>query len=306
MSTINFHSLKELPVPEELRNKVIAIPESLDESKKRSIHLNRFIRFAAAAVSLAIIAAVSAVIILNTGNKNTIAVRQLTKDSTVASSECSTETASVIPTEKFSVYQPLLTENRSSDTISPTEIRSTDPTDAYFADPSQHGADTHVQPSSFPVDATESSGIFPTNKPTTEPADAPTEAPTEKKDHIDLPTESSASSPGVIEPGYTPERPERIEAVIPNNSLPSDRKVYCRIESLDGQVFGEYGLFEKERLMTCSRSNNEYSVYYYRFADYFDVSVVLENESENISDLLNCFIYDSNGNILTTKYIYWS
>ncbi len=66
MKNINFHSLKNTPVPEELKKSVIAVPER--SGTKRKVYPGRMIRFAVAAAFLAVITAVSVPLFMNIGN----------------------------------------------------------------------------------------------------------------------------------------------------------------------------------------------------------------------------------------------
>lgn len=289
MNNINFHSLKKIPVPEELRNKVIAIPEN--KGKKSIIHLDRIIRIAAACLSVVIIVAVSVVLFRNTGNNNPIAVQPFPNDGTEAPSE----DGDIAPN---STTLPLSTEELSSYTTSPAETHSTDPTEADFVDLSQHGTDAPPQPSTAPTSST----IAPVSKPTSKPAepstDAPTEAPTEKQSpwRPHPPTEAAWFPPG-DDPGR---EPTGVSTQLLRSLRPADGKVYCRIETIDGEAFGDYGMFDEERLMTNLGSNGEYYIYYYRFADHYSVPFKSE------TDTFDCIVYDSNGNALATTQIHWS
>ncbi len=66
MKNINFHSLKNTPVPEELKKSVIAVPER--SGTKRKVYPGRMIRFAVAAAFLAVITAVSVPLFMNIAN----------------------------------------------------------------------------------------------------------------------------------------------------------------------------------------------------------------------------------------------
>ena len=265
MNNINFHSLKTIPVPEELRKKVIAIPENNDKGEKRVFYLDRFIRFAAAAASLVIITTVCIVLFRNMGNTDPLAVQPSPKGSTEASTYYS-EATQITPSEYSSTTKPSSTEAPSSDMTSPTERNNSDPTDTYLVEPSRHGTDAPLQPSAASTSGTESGMIAPTNKPTSVPADPTTALPTE------VPTEKQAPwghNPPTEIPWVSPtvgpwKAPTGVSTQLMRSLYPADGKVYCRIETLDGEVFGNSGLFDKERLMTNLGTSGEYYIYYYR------------------------------------------
>lgn len=308
MNEINFHSIKNIDVPEELKEKVLTIPDR--PSKKSIVYFNRRMRFAVAAACMVIVSVLSAVLFIKLSGNAPVPIQPSPAGGAVSPSDYSSDPSLVPPTEYSGTLSPTATDHPSAD---PTEsvISSTDSP----ADRSRGGASQQktVRPSESPShsQATESGKsdhpadptpypADPTSKPDSVPAtDTPTQAPWQPPSPPTevpmLPSEPTWDSP-TEEPWKAP---TAVSVSIPRNNRPADRKIYCRIESLDGEVFGNFGLFDNKRLMTELGSSGGNYAYYYRFANYYNVPFRSE------SDTFNCIIYDGNGNVLNTNPIHW-
>ena len=293
MNSINFHSVKNIKVPEKLREKVLAIP---DEPEHKPVgYRTRAVRIAAAAASIVLITAVSAALFLNIGGKSPIVVQPSPTDGATAATQPITEQP-VSPSKS-----PIL--STSDPEISPT-VPVTDGTIA----PARQSTVNNNQSTVSPL--TENTTTAPDTAPTTAPiapvTDPPTETPTEKQGSWNpqpptaLPWVPDDPTEVWLDPTegiWTP--PTRVSTTILHNQIPKDRRVYCRIESTAGEVFGGYELFADERLMTEIGSDRDCDIYVYEFAVYYNVPFRSE------TDVFNCIIYDSNGNVLTTNSVHW-
>ena len=283
MNNINFHSLKNISVPDGLQEKVLAIPERSDERAPAPIA--RTFRLAAAAAGFVIIAAVSMVFFLHTGDQPPVVVQS----SPTAYTESPTEDSNGYPDK----VRPTTAETVSATAASPNKPK----TDGIAA-PLQKGTDQPNRPSIVPTEhsMTESGDTLPASQPATVADDPPTERPAETRAPWNpQPPTALPWSPPTEEPWRAP---VAVSVTIPRAIHPSDGKVYCRIETPDGTLLGGFGLFDDERLMTNLGSSGGY-IYYYRFAKYYDVPF------RSPSDTYNCVVYDSAGNVLSTK-VNWS
>lgn len=219
MKNINFHSLKNTPVPEELKQSVIAVPER--SGTKRKVYPGRMIRFAVAAAFLAVITAVSVPLFMNIGNAPIPVMPAATEGAQAPSGH--TEKPSQSPaTEPADPTRPPSAEKATAKpTVVPTQpgtqnaVSSPEPSDIYD-EPTQ------------PVIEPEISTLAPTQPP------APTQAPTQPPEVA--PTEDSGKkSPDLAPVGYDGIIIEKV----PKDDIPDDSLICCRIYSEDGEILGD-------------------------------------------------------------------
>ena len=219
MKNINFHSLKNTPVPEELKKSVIAVPER--SGTKRKVYPDRMIRFAVAAAFLAVITAVSVPLFMNIGNAP-IPVMPAATEGAQASSGHTEKPSQPPATEPADPTRPPSTEKATAKpTAVPTQpgrqnaVFSPEPSDIYD-EPTQ------------PVIEPEISTLAPTQPPT------PTQVPTQPPEVA--PTEElEKKSPDLAPVGYDGIIIEKV----PKDDIPDDSLICCRIYSEDGEILGD-------------------------------------------------------------------
>ena len=285
MNNINFHSVKNIKVPEKLREKVLAIP---DEPKHKPVgYRTRAVRIAAAAASIVLITAVSAALYLNMGGKSPVVVQPSPTDGATAATQTNTE-------------QPASPSKSPILSTSAPEISPTAPMIDGTIAPARQSTVNNNQSTVSPL--TENTTTAPDTAPTAAPIAPvtvpPTEESTEKQGSWN--PQPPTAMPWVPSTDETWKAPTRVSTQISRNEVPGDGKVYCRIEDPNGGVFGDYGLVDEERLMTNLGSSGAYYIYFYCFSDYYDVPFRSE------SDTFTCIIYDSDGDVLTTTRVHWS
>ena len=219
MKNINFHSLKNTPVPEELKKSVIAVPER--SGTKRKVYPGRMIRFAVAAAFLAVITAVSVPLFMNIGNAPIPVMPAATEGAQAPSGH--TEKPSQSPaTEPADPTRPPSAEKA---TAKPTAVPTQPGTQNAVSSPEP--SDIYDEPTQ-PVIEPEISTLAPTQPP------APTQAPTQPPKVA--PTEElEKKSPDLAPVGYDGIIIEKV----PKDDIPDDSLICCRIYSEDGEILGD-------------------------------------------------------------------
>ena len=219
MKNINFHSLKNTPVPEELKQSVIAVPER--SGTKRKVYPGRMIRFAVAAAFLAVITAVSVPLFMNIGNAPIPVMPAATEGAQAPSGH----------TEKPS--QPTATEP-ADPTRPPSAEKATAKPTAVPTQPGTQNAVSSPEPSDISYEPTQPVVVpeISTQAPTQPPA--PTQAPTQPPKVA--PTEElEKKSPDLAPVGYDGIIIEKV----PKDDIPDDSLICCRIYSEDGEILGD-------------------------------------------------------------------
>ena len=219
MKNINFHSLKNTPVPEELKKSVIAVPER--SGTKRKVYPGRMIRFAVAAAFLAVITAVSVPLFMNIGNAPIPVMPAATEGAQAPSGH----------TEKPS--QPTATEP-ADPTRPPSAEKATAKPTAVPTQPGTQNAVSSPEPSDISYEPTQPviEPEISTQAPTQPPA--PTQVPTQPPEVA--PTEElEKKSPDLAPVGYDGIIIEKV----PKDDIPDDSLICCRIYSEDGEILGD-------------------------------------------------------------------
>ncbi len=289
MNSINFHSLKNIDVPAELRQEVLAIPERPE--RKPVGYFSRALRFAAAAAVFVIITAVSVVLFLNTKGQPPVSVLPSpTDDRSIATEPVAGQLVPPISLSTDGVSE------------SPTAAKN-----SVSAEPSQRGAVCPDYPTVAPdgsparENVTRAPNAHPVIAPTSHPDAVPsaeTQAPQNPQPQTEEPQDPSQSWYEPTEGTWT--SPRGVSTTIRWNDHPKDGKVYCRIESPEGEVFGDYDLFADERLMINIGGAEGAYIFVYWFANHIEVPFKSE------TDVFKCIIYGSDGNVLTTAPIHWA
>ena len=297
MKNFNFNSLQNLPTPESWIENALNIPAK-EEQKPAVIPFWRKPRVIAAAASLILVSALSVALFLSMNNAP-VPVKPNSKQASteiVWSTDANGET---VATEIVIVPDTADQQNATQASASPSRLSpDRDPGDPTAPTSSAESGRRSPTESGKPSQATEKP--VPTD-PSAYPA-APTVPPTEleEPDPSEPAWEPPTAAPWI--PPTEPEEPptevvweitDHIDVYLYNDRIPQDGKIYCKFVSLNtGKVYGDFGDFDDERLMTCLHTGTTESYYYYDCRDHFKVPSFF-NADECIYS-----IYDSDGNIL--------
>lgn len=313
MKELQFRTLENLKVPDELMDRLLAIPES--EGEKPPVPLWRKPRFIAMAASVMLVTALSIALFLSMGSKPPVATKSDSKPDATQIVWSTDEYGATVATEVIVVPdaqnddQP--TEHKSGITRFFENIfGGSDPT----APPSGSDPSGRVSPTAKPG-GSDAGKSAPTAKtppseggasvtPTDLPHDDPTQAP------IDDPTEApwdNPSEPSWDDPTQAPtpptESPSEVTSTIvvwlPVSVIPEDGKVFCKVISLrTGKIYGDFGEYDDNRQMSCAYKDSKYWYYSYHCRQYFDVPKVFQ------SDEVVYYVYDSEGTVLYSNTTY--
>lgn len=316
MKEINFNTLRDLPVPEKWIKNALAIPET-KEQKAVVVPFWRKPRFIAMAASLVLVSALSLALFLSMGSKTHVAVKSGSKDAATEIIWSTDENGATVAAEIVVVPKD---DDRQNST-DPTEAKSgiarfferlfgtesnipttNDSTTARGRrnpttkpDPTESG-----KPAVKPTENREPDPVVPpiptelsyppaTEEPTESPYEEPTAEPWVPDDPSEPSWEDPTTSPWAME--------SSIYVFLTTDEVPQDGLVYCKfISRCSGKIYGDYGDFDDERLMTWVRKTDQYSYYYYDCRAHFQVPFTFE------ADDCIYYVYDSEGNILRTGY----
>lgn len=296
MNKYNCDSLKNLPVPDELIEKALAIPETAEKPAALPWYRQNRMIAAAASIMLVAVMGMTAFFLFGKINDDVIPVRKVitasetpSENSTVPMSENVDDTAATEstvaaterekPTDRPSVSEsPQVGDNR---TAPPYVIIQQPATQVYAEDqprentpePTQHDQRGTDQPAPFeratetpaPTErATEKSApvVQPTDPPVTAPTEPQTSAPTETPVNLQpweflLAPTGDSGDPSAP----TTSSPGKISAppIYAHGSpdgLTGSGKVYCALFDLDGTLMGGGELLSPERLTTVIWNKN--------------------------------------------------
>lgn len=320
MNKINFHSIKNIKVPDELKQKVISIPES---DVKPIKHPNHRIRSAAAAAIFIVISAICLTLLFNNGGKAPIELKPYITDGTTSPTENNgavpptpyTPTDSSSASEATDTVRQIIngifnqptqsTQGGSSATsppsVAPSQSASTkpdsSPTQSSDEKPTQASTQQTAQPTAQ----------SPTEKSTDKPTQPTTQSPTDKPDPpIELPTvmPSEQTADPSEQTEYVPPQPtEPPEYMLCRQTIKRDLRVdsgatiYCRVTSEDGTfVYGNSAPYSAEHIATETGTVKQYGrtlvSYEYKPGDH---GLVLKYD-----EWYSYSFYDSTGEILAT------
>lgn len=320
MNKINFHSIKNIKVPDELKQKVISIPES---DVKPIKHPNHRIRSAAAAAIFIVISAICLTLLFYNGGKAPIELKPYITDGTTP------------PTEKNGAVPPTPYTPTDSSSVSDAEDTVRQIINGIFNQPTQptQGGSSATSPSSVAPSQsastkpdsspTQSSDEKPTQASTQQTAQPTTQNPTEKS--TDKPTQPTTQSPTdkpdppielptVMPSEQTADPSEQTEYVPPQQTEPpeymlcrqtikrdlrvdSGTTVYCRVTSEDGTfVYGNSAPYSAEHIATETGTVKQYgrTLVSYEYKPGYHGLVLKYDEWYSYS------FYDSTGEILAT------
>ncbi len=316
MNKINFHSIKNIKVPDELKQKVISIPES---DVKPIKHPNHRIRSAAAAAIFIVISAICLTLLFNNGGKAPIELKPYIADGTTSptekngavpptpytptdSSSASEATDTVSQIINDILNQPTQpTQGGSSATspssVAPSQSASTKPDSSPTQKSDEKPTQASTQQTAQPT--TQS----PTEKSTDKPTQPTTQSPTDKPDPpIELPSEQTAD-PSEQTEYVPPQQTEPPEYMLCRQTIKRDLRVdsgttvYCRVTSEDGAfVYGSPALYSTEHIATETGTVKQYGrtlvTFEYKPGDH---GLVLKYD-----EWYSYSFYDSTGEILAT------
>ena len=315
MNEFNFDSLKNIPVPEELIEKALAIPDSVEAAPQPRPVLKRRL-MAAAGFVLVFAVSLSAYFLLGNISNSPIPVAP-------AHTEPADETEPATLPDAHWVYPPTspteeLTEEPSADPgqtdhFAPTEAASERPT----VKPTEKSTVKPTEKST--VKPTERPTVKPTQKPTQRPTQKPTQSPTQKP--TQKPTEppvvdpTEPEWPPIEEPTEAPSEPHVSPTAFPDEpgipARPDEPEPYIYFVPfrLDGREIngGLYCTFT-DRNGNIIGAIDPYSPY--NKAEYHiqDDRVYVSYERARVADLNAgyCYakIYDRSGTVYLTQRVY--
>lgn len=284
MKELNFRTLENLKVPDELMDRLLAIPET--ENEKPPVPLWRRPRFIAMAASLVLVTTLSLALFLTMGNKPPLATKSDSKPDATQIVWSTDEHGATVATEVvvpdaqnhaqptesksgiarffenlFGVTDPTAPPPGSdpSGRVSPTAkdggADSTKPVPTENDAPSQGGS------SVTPIDPSHVDPTTPVDDPTTAPWDDPTTAPWV------TPTEPSWDDPTQAP---TPPKPTQnpYQSTITNTFSPLSNRyitgqtLYCRVYGLDGTEYGDGDRCSAQHIAAVSYSGGRYTATY--------------------------------------------
>lgn len=275
MKELQFRTLENLKVPDELMDRLLAIPET--EGEKPPVPLWRKPRFIAMAASVMLVTALSIALFLSMGSKPPVATKSDSKPDATQIVWSTDEYGATVATEVVVV------PDAQNDTQS-TEQKSgiarffenlfggSDPTTPTASDgqvgsvPSDdwHGK-TPQSPTVSPQQPTAAPQPVETDPPRETEADPPAVPPTEEP--WDNPSEPSWDDPTQAP---TPPKPTQspYQSTIRNTfSSFSDRyitgqTIYCRVYGLDGTEYGDSDRYSAQHIASLSYSGGRYTAAY--------------------------------------------
>ena len=263
MKKVNFRSIEDIKVSDELNERLLSIPE-LHADKAPFYRRPRYI--AAAAVLVAVTASAAALftaiggrqpaVVLPSSETPTQPFTEHTAES-IPTSEAQTPseqgTDSSVQPSTGSGVQPPITQSDTPAEQTATAYRS--PDDAAITSPTQRQTDAEHATAQPVTEASE-----PEPSPTQPPTDAPTEAPTAAP--TAAPTEEHELAPTAKWVNYLSQ--QTLSGIIQEAMLTGSGKVYFRIYAFDGSPLGDEDLFSasNEAKLTPNRYNTVTASYY--------------------------------------------
>lgn len=287
MKKANFDALKNLPTPEGWVEKALAIPEK--EEKAVVIPFWRRKGVVALAASLVLVSVLSIALFMNLSEKPPVAVKPHSTEAAIPSPTDAdgkiVETATD-PTNETGVTEsasPIPSQNDSESTAPTIESTRPDPT-----------TPTQTPTEKAPEHPTQAPD--PTEKPSpTQTPQKPTEAEVMPSEPVEPPTEVPWEPPTITPSLVT----STVGVYLPNASLPQDGRIFCKLVSAGtGKVYGDFGDYDDERLMTRLGGSERFTYYQYNCKKHFAVPFAYA------SDECIIYIYDSDGHILMTDSCY--
>lgn len=259
MKKVNFRSIEDIKVSDELNERLLSIPE-LHADKAPFYRRPRYI--AAAAVLVAVSASAAALfasiggiqpaVIMPSSETPIQPFTEYTAESRPASAEqtpSERETESSVQPSTGSAVQPTITQSDTPAEQTATAYRS--PDDAAVTSPTYRQTDSESGMSQPVTEAAE-----PEPSPTQPQTDAPTEAPTA------APSEEYELAPTAKWVNYLSQ--QTLSGIIQEAMLTGSGKVYFRIYAFDGSPLGDEDLFSasNEAKLTPNRYNTVTASYY--------------------------------------------
>ena len=321
MKEFNFNTIKNLPVPEQWIENALAIPateeqkpavvplsnahceESAEPMTRQSQPFWRKPRFIALAASLVLVTALSISLFLSMGSKPPIAVKSDSKPDSTQIVWSTDEYGATVATEVVVIPKDgdpngtAPTEKRSAieqffENVFGTVDRTTPTTPSGQNGASSQNGRTPQSPSAAPQSPTAAPSPV-TPDPTTAPRPIETDPPHEPETAPPEEPPTTAPWEPIWDDPTEPPGTSYITASIPWDVHPGrDHNVFCRLETYDGEIIGEGGLFDGNRLMLFLGTDRQKNIYSYQFKNHITIPDELKGE------YVNYYIYDIEGNIL--------
>ena len=323
MKNMNFRTLENLKVPEELKEKLLAIPRS--ESKKRSVIPLRT-RMIAAAASLVVITAVSLTLILSTGNNSVIEIKPSVPQPTVPYTEYTGTEAAQTASQKPSDTSATAATEINADTVRQAIESVINPTAQSSS--TAPSATPNISPTKSPTQptaaTTQSGTVKPTQAPTKKPTQAPTAAPTVAPTSAptELPSDAPTERPGPTSaPTSSPMEPTVGETISPEErrqqhtyrvvigrreTKPITGNIYCMVCDSDGNIVGDQDIFSDEHIVDLIEVNKsgKYINYYVSYCP-DDRGVYLEPGKYHYYFYADDY-YETGKKLFKTSWLYFS
>jgi|GEM_PF-955310 len=313
MKNFNFNSLQNLPTPESWIENALNIPAK-EEQKPAVIPFWRKPRVIAAAASLILVSALSVALFLSMNNAP-VPVKPNSKQASteiVWSTDANGET---VATEVVIVPDTADRQDPTQASESPSRLSPERDPDAPAAPTSstENGRRTPTEGGKSPAaptapqapGSTESfdspteqynptEAIKPTEKQPYEPQQPPTATPWIPSYPSEAPTEACGEQPtGPPQPVQPYPKRRVLYVSIPQEAVPSDGAIYCRLYAADGEAFGDEDRYAEARRMTFLAYGTKYT-YYYVISDHITIPAAAEGTTVAYE------VYDSSGNLLVS------
>ena len=275
MREYNCDSLQKLPVPDELTDKALAVPDMAEPVKALP---RRRVLIAAAGFVLAATVGLSVYFLARIIDSSPIPVAPISSATSAASESLS-------PTGEAELTEPT---DAPSEAYVPTDPArpSEQPTEHTEADPAQPAEPVPQPPMSDP---TAVPTVSPTAGPTPPPTDAPDITPTDPP--VIIPSEEPTDPP---EPWEDPTEPPTdlprdvitsVGYMIPVSSYSGSGDIYCRLYNSAGALMGSEDLFD-----------DSHRVFYTTGSGYLMLSYPLSSVGVPLpADSYTLVFYDENG-----------
>lgn len=270
MNDLNFRNLQNLTVPDDLMERLFAIPETEDK-KPAVIPLwrNRAIITAASLVLVSVLS-LTAYFLFGIKSNTPIPLAPSTQSTNAPSQK-----------EQSSGVTPIQPQDRTAPTDGKFTVHQ--PNESLLTTPTESGANTQPtekrqSPTTNKTEAT-TPPIVPavTEQSTETPAERPTEPPTETPDVLE-PTEGEPEPvnpteppPWMPDPTEPPQSSASINVALAKSKVPADGLVYCQIMDENGAPLGDYDMFAQERLVDVIPFTRYYDALQYRATDYISL-----------------------------------
>ena len=304
MNKVNFNAFKNIHASEELIQKTLALPKTVEKPPAVLPRYRRSRTIAAAASIMLVVMAGVSVYFFFGNKKPPVAFVEKEVTSTTVPTENGTVSASEEASEPFASELTEATENtaqsksvdRSAEEKSqqaiqsgPPQVMIEQPTTVIFVEKVN---DDPVRPDQSATEQPDDISQTPVEKPTQMPVAKPTEKP---ESPIIEPIEQSTDAP---QPTDAPHRTDLapVGMMIPLSNYNDSDQIFCRLSNSEGRVLGSPDLFDES-----------HRVYFTTGSGYLLLSYSLNAIDEPIpAGIYTMTFYDAEGNDFYVSSVYLS